>query len=510
MRVFSLFLVWVYPFGLFCQNIDFAIFSRDTLHFLVDAPGNELSSSLKSVAKSDPKWPVITPIQYYSSSGWPHNWTLTRDGRLLTMNVSVRSREAYFSMYQTVLLPKDAKRLAQEDTIFYEKIKKNEHLQRSFASLYLLTRKIEAKHLFRVKPLVEWSLLHKYHTRLKKYSNPRIKASSQFIQQNPPEDADFHLNESTQEYHFYLRTARSLMIWKWKYPQLYTYEKSEKNWQIERFYGLDKQAFLPPPGIALGNPILPKAARFLPQSILDTAFFRGHNHVVWQGKHCWMVNTSHGAIYYLTKNKVVKVAQIEYFKDYPAIFSGKRLFIEDRDKGELLFFNKITHLVPNLPLFKHRCLLDERALQQTFGTLSTFSSIVPKPLNEIIHLGKQVKAGNLESLAQLEEQITYLQRQNNHAAVINIVRELTLIGGKELTHLIIDKILMSDYKLSSSDYEESDFILGFSALCELILDWRDDPVLVGGFFDDAKDGETIKKRVREWILKNRNSLRIKE
>jgi hypothetical protein len=223
-----------------------------------------------------------------------------------------------------------------------------------------------------------------------------------------------------------------------------------------------------------------------------------------------MVNTSHGAIYYLAKNKVVKVAQIEYFKDYPAIFSGKRLFIEDRDKSELLFFNKITHLVPNLPLFKHRCLLDERALQQTFGALSTYSSIVPKPLNEIIHLGKQVKAGNLESLAQLEEQITCLQRQNNHAAVINIVRELTLIGGKELTHLIIDKILMSDYKLSSSDYEESDFLLGFSALCELILDWRDDPVLVGGFFDDAKDGETIKKRVREWILKNRNFLRIKE
>lgn len=225
MRIIVLTLNALFPLFLFSQNIDFAIFSRDTLHFWVDSPQDKLNSYLKSVTKSDPHWPVITPIKYYSSSSWPHNWTLTRDG------------------------------------------------------------------------------------------------------------------------------------------------KSEKNWQIERFYGLDKQAFLPPPGIALGNPILPNAARFLPQSILDTAFFRGHNHVVWQGKHCWMVNTSHGAIYYLTKNKVVKVAQIEHFKDYPAIFSGKRLFIEDRDKGELLFFSKITHLVPSTPLFKHRCLLDEGELRQAFGKI---------------------------------------------------------------------------------------------------------------------------------------------
>ena len=204
---------------------------------------------------------------------------------------------------------------------------------------------------------------------LEDYAHPQIKASYQFIQQNPPEDADFYLNESTQEYHFYLRTARSLMIWKWKYPKLYTYEKSDKNWQIERFYGLDRQVFLPPPGIALGNPILPKAARFSPQSIVDTAFFSGHNHVVWQGKRCWMVNTRHGAIYYLTKNKVVKVAQIEDFEHYPAAILGKRFFVEDRDKEELLFFNKITHLVPSLPLFKHRCLLDERESHQIFGKI---------------------------------------------------------------------------------------------------------------------------------------------
>lgn len=510
MRVIILVLSALFPLFLFSQNIDFAIFSRDTLHFWADAPGNEFFSMLKSVAKSDPHWPVITPIKYYSSSNWPHCWTLTRNGRLVTMNVSERSRDAKFVMYQTMLLPQDAKRLALEDSLFFEKIKRDEKLQRSFAALYLQSRNIQAEPLFEVKPLSDWSFLCKYHPWMEDSSHPQIKASYQFIHQNPPVDVDFHLNESTQEYHFYLHTARSLMIWKWKYPQLYTDEKSEKNWQIERFYGLDKQVFLPLPGIALGNPILPKAARFSPQSIVDTAFFRGHNHVVWQGKHSWLVNTNHGAIYYLAKNRVVKVAQIEYFKDYPAIFLGKRLFIEDRDKGELLFFNNITHLVPDLPLFKHRCLLDERESRQTFGALSTYSSIDPKPLNEIINLGKQVKAGNLERLVQLEEQITCLQRQNNHAAVIDIVRELTLIGGKELTHLIIDKILMSDYKLSSVDYEESDFLLGFSALCELILDWRDDPVLVGGFFDDTKDEETIKKRVREWILKNRNFLRIKE
>jgi hypothetical protein len=501
MRSISLVLIWISPLLLVSQNIHFAIFSKDTLHILLDR------DRLKSVAKSDPEWPVITPIQFYPIQ----SWTLTKDGlQLITLNVSRRPGEADFDLCRTVLLPKDAKRLAQKDSLFFEKIKRDENLQSYFAWTYLHSNKIETKHLLRVKPLSDWSFLYKHHESLENFNDPKIKDSYQFIHQNPFTDVDFYLDESTQEYHFYLRTARSLMIWKSKYPQLYSYEKSQKNWQIQRFYGLDKRAFLPPPGVALGNPILPNAARFLPQSIVDTAFFRGHNHVVWQRNRCWMVNTSHGAIYYLDKNRVVKVAQIEHFGHYPAAIFGKRFFVENRDKEELLFFNKITHLVPDLPLFKHRCLLDAKELQQVFGNLTTYTAVVPKPLSEIKELGKRVKAGDLESLVELEKQITFFQSQNNHAAVINIVRELTLIGGKELTHLIIDKILMSDYKLSSFDYEESDFLLGFSALCELIIDWRDDPVLVGDFFDDAKDEETIKKRVREWILKNRNFLRIKE
>ena len=94
--------------------------------------------------------------------------------------------------------------------------------------------------------------------------------------------------------------------------------------------------------IALGDPLLPDTTHFLPCTITDTAFFRGHNKAIQQGNQHWLINTSHGAIYYLADYGVVKVAQIENFQNYPAALLQRRLFIEDRDKGELIFFSRLN------------------------------------------------------------------------------------------------------------------------------------------------------------------------
>ena len=131
---------------------------------------------------------------------------------------------------------------------------------------------------------------------------------------------------------------------------------------------------MPPPGIALGDPLLPDTTHFLPCTITDTAFFRGHNKAIQQGNQHWLINTSHGAIYYLADYGVIKVAQIENFQNYPAALLQRRLFIEDRDEGELIFFSRLIRTDREAPLPKYRSLITPRAISQRFGALAT----VPK------------------------------------------------------------------------------------------------------------------------------------
>jgi hypothetical protein len=212
--------------------------------------------------------------------------------------------------------------------------------------------------------------LYKYHEYLANYS--KLTKSYEFVHKNPLTDVDFYLEATSNQYYFYQRTARCFLLWKYKGTK--ENPRSTDNWQLERFYSADSTIALPPRGIAIGDPFLPDTTHFLPCTITDTAFFRGHNKAIQQGNQHWLINTSHGAIYYLADYGIIKVAQIENFQNYPAALLQRRLFIEDRDKGELIFFSRLIRTDREAPLPKYRSLITPRAIGQRFGALAT----VPK------------------------------------------------------------------------------------------------------------------------------------
>lgn len=83
-------------------------------------------------------------------------------------------------------------------------------------------------------------------------------------------------------------------------------------------------------------------------SIPDSLFMDGHFKVVVQGKNKFIINREHALIYYINGNEIVRVGSVYVSKDYPAI-RGKKLFIEDRDNDEIIFFAPVTWETNNYP-----------------------------------------------------------------------------------------------------------------------------------------------------------------
>lgn len=88
--------------------------------------------------------------------------------------------------------------------------------------------------------------------------------------------------------------------------------------------------------------------------------------MVAQGEHYFLINLKHGAVYYLGPEKIEKVAQLQPVPEERTIRS-RRLFIEDRDNGVLIFFAPVILLGPRDRLPKMRLILTREAFEEAFG-----------------------------------------------------------------------------------------------------------------------------------------------
>ena len=78
-------------------------------------------------------------------------------------------------------------------------------------------------------------------------------------------------------------------------------------------------------------------------AIADSAFFDGFLNVIPQGEESFVVNLKWGGIYHIGQSKIEKVGQID-LAQYPKWLLGRRIYIEDQDAQELVFFSKVERI----------------------------------------------------------------------------------------------------------------------------------------------------------------------
>ena len=100
-------------------------------------------------------------------------------------------------------------------------------------------------------------------------------------------------------------------------------------------------------------------------AIKDTLFFDGHFKVIDQNKEKFIINREHGNIYYLGKKKIEKIGKVELIDNYLRI-EEKRLFIEDRDNNQLIFFAPVEWMRDDLPKPNVRIITDEKEFKEMF------------------------------------------------------------------------------------------------------------------------------------------------
>lgn len=157
-------------------------------------------------------------------------------------------------------------------------------------------------------------------------------------------------------YIFFLRTGRKFTIWK----ATINYENQYSiltDWREEVTYTSDStyQSLIKEPVL---NAVIPSGKKHLYQSIEDKLFFHGHFKVIQQKDHLFLVNTNHGAIYYIGEKGVHKIGQIKIHRSsrrnglnfYPKWILGERIFIEDKDENRLIILKfHVEQLRDDLP-----------------------------------------------------------------------------------------------------------------------------------------------------------------
>src|SRR5690606_35317512 len=112
---------------------------------------------------------------------------------------------------------------------------------------------------------------------------------------------------------------------------------------------------------------MPLAEDFSFNSIDDPLFYIGHFKAIRQNGNRYIVNTTHGAVYRIDREKIIKIAQID-LKGYEGI-AGQNLFIDDKDNNQLLFFGEVQRLADGEGFPQMEVLTNKKQISKRFGAL---------------------------------------------------------------------------------------------------------------------------------------------
>ena len=167
---------------------------------------------------------------------------------------------------------------------------------------------------------------------------------------------------------FYVRVQNQLTIWSYYYPSP-GIKSSQSNWKEVKTYLADTIGLKVPRNILrlklAEMDFLPSDEKQIFNSIKDSFFFDGHYDVVKQHEIVYIINLKHGNIYFLSNKRIENVGKID-LDEYVLEFKGKKIFIEDRDNNQLIFFAPVEWMRDDLPKPNVRIITDEKEFKEMF------------------------------------------------------------------------------------------------------------------------------------------------
>jgi hypothetical protein len=179
----------------------------------------------------------------------------------------------------------------------------------------------------------------------------------QRVKRKSGHNSDFQasLNLDKRTICVYIRTLKDFTIW--NYGLLNNNWKEIKTFSSDsvcNFRHLDKYS--------------PDCNKIVYHSISDSLFFQGHFKAIRQGENTFLINQSHGAIYWIGENAIYKVGQID-LENYKQQLLNQKLFIEDRDNNQIIFFSKVERLNNEYPFPDIQLILSEKDFEKKFGNV---------------------------------------------------------------------------------------------------------------------------------------------
>lgn len=115
------------------------------------------------------------------------------------------------------------------------------------------------------------------------------------------------------------------------------------------------------------NRLFPSKEKMIFNAIADSLFFDGHFKVIAQGKERFAINLNHGGIYHLGSKQIKKVGQVN-LANYNRKLLGKKRFVHNKDKNEIIFFAKVEKISEPFP--KTRVILSDEEFKELFRNVT--------------------------------------------------------------------------------------------------------------------------------------------
>ena len=210
-----------------------------------------------------------------------------------------------------------------------------------------------------IKSDYEWiTPLDDYQSSFRRLKRP---FSWQEINQLMNSNKSFDINNQSHNLlQLYFRDTTTLFIWQSKIPAELDSNKNEI-WQEVAVYTSPKTDFEYPP-FKYSNSYSGTKTHI--NGITDSLFFDGHFKIIKQYDQTFIINREHALIYHMGEKAIKRIGKVVIEGDYPAI-RGKKLFIEDRDNSQIIFFAPVTWEDNDLPKPRVR-VMNEAEMKEKF------------------------------------------------------------------------------------------------------------------------------------------------
>lgn len=165
---------------------------------------------------------------------------------------------------------------------------------------------------------------------------------------------------------FYIRTQYGLTLWEYSYPSL-GIDSKQSDWKELKTYS--QLNFFPEKQDSLNRHLLPSEESTIFSSIPDSSFFKGHFKIIRQKENVFIINQEIGNVYYVGEREISKIGHLQNIGNYPKWLLNRPIFIEDKDKEQLIFLTKLKKSREDLPFPNFIEILNLETAKELFPIL---------------------------------------------------------------------------------------------------------------------------------------------